>query len=72
MKVKYTLEKDESQKIRQMLDDIPIDLCGYVHCPDELDGNCDACPLLAISDNWSRGLAQLCQQVGDELKKIEG
>lgn len=72
MKVKYTLEKIESQKIRQMLDDIPIDLCRYVACPDELDGNCDACPLLAISEHWSRGLEQLCQQTSDELKKIEG
>ena len=72
MKVKFTLEKDESQKIRQMLDDIPIDLCEYVNCPDELGGNCDACPLLAISNNWSRGLEQLCQQTSDALKKIEG
>lgn len=72
MKVKYTLEKDESQKIRQMLDDIPIDLCGFVNCPEELDGNCDNCPLLAISDKWSMGLELLCQQVSDELKKIEG
>lgn len=72
MKAKYTLEKTESQSIRQMLDDVPIDLCRYVTCPDELDGNCDACPLLAISDNWSRGLEQLCQQTSDALKKIEG
>jgi hypothetical protein len=72
MKAKFMLEKDESQKIRQMLDDIPIDLCRYVNCPDELDGNCDACPLLDISDNWSRGLEQLCQQTSDALKKIEG
>ena len=34
MKVKYTLEKTESQGIRQMLEDIPTDLCGYVHCPE--------------------------------------
>ena len=72
MKVKFTLEKDESQKIRQMLEDVPIDLCAYVTCPEELNGDCDACPLLAISENWSKGLAQLCQQTGDALKKIEG
>ena len=72
MKTKFTLEKDESQKIRQMLDDVPIDLCRYVTCPEALDGNCDACPLLAISENWSRGLEQLCQQTSDALKKIEG
>ena len=72
MKTKFLLEKDESQKIRQMLDDIPIDLCNFVQCPEELDGNCDKCPLLAISENWSRGLELLCQQTSDELKKIEG
>ena len=72
MKVKYTLEKTESQSIRQMIDDIPTDLCDYVDCPEELDGNCDTCPLLAISNNWSRGLEQLCQQTSDALKKIEG
>lgn len=72
MKVKFTLEKTESQSIRQMLDDIPIDLCRYVDCPDKLDGNCDVCPLLAISIKWSQGLEQLCQQISDELKKIEG
>ena len=72
MKAKFLLEKDESQRIRQMLDDIPIDLCGYVHCPEELDGDCDACPLLAISNNWCQGLEQLCQQTSDALKKIEG
>lgn len=72
MKVKFILEKDESQKIRQVLDTVPIDLCEYVDCPKELDGNCDACPLLAISENWNRGLEQLCQQTSDALKKIEG
>ena len=72
MKAKFILEKDESQKIKQMIDNIPNDLCRYVTCPDELDGNCDACPLLAISDNWSRGLEQLYQQTSDALKKIEG
>jgi len=72
MKAKFILEKDESHKIRQMLDDIPIDLCRYVTCPDELDGNCDACPLLAISDSWSRGLELLCDQTSEALKKIEG
>jgi hypothetical protein len=72
MKAKFTLEKTESQSIRQMLEDIPIDLCGYVNCPKEIEGNCDACPLLAISNSWSKGLEQLCQQTSDALKKIEG
>lgn len=71
MKVKFTLEKEESQKIRQMLEDIPIDICQYITCPNELGGNCDACPFLAISENWSRGVEQLCQQTSDALKKIE-
>ena len=72
MKVKFTLDKTESQGIRQMLEDIPLDLCAYVACPKELEGNCDSCPLLAISDNWSKGLELLCQQTSDALKKIEG
>ena len=76
MKVKYTLEKTESQGIRQMLEDIPIDLCGYVRCPDgngNSDGDaCECCPMKSIQENWSRGLEQLCQQTIDALKKIEG
>ena len=72
MKVKFTLEKTESQSIRQMLENIPIDLCEYVTCPKELDGKCDTCPLLAISNAWSKGLELLCQQTNDLLKKIEG
>ena len=72
MKVNFTLEKTESQSIRQMLEDIPVDLCSYVACPDELEGNCENCPLLSISENWSRGLQQLCQQTCDALKKIGG
>ena len=76
MKVKYTLEKTESQGIRQMLEDIPTDLCGYVNCP-EGNGNdngdtCECCPMRLIQDTWCRGLEQLCQQTSDALKKIEG
>ena len=72
MKTKITLEKTESQSIRQILEDIPLDLCAYVDCPNELEGNCDACPLLPISNNWSKGVELLCQQTCDALKKIEG
>lgn len=76
MKVKYTLEKTESQSIHQMLDNIPFDLCRYVCCPkgngnDDGD-SCECCPMNPIQDNWSRGLEQLCQQTIDALKKIEG
>lgn len=76
MKVKYTLEKTESQGIRQMLEDIPIDLCGYVCCPDgncNEDGDpCECCPMRPIQEKWGRGLELLCQQTCDALKKIEG
>lgn len=76
MKVKYTLEKTESQGIRQMLEDIPIDLCAYVCCPEGNGNNdgdtCECCPLKPIQDNWYRGLEQLRQQTSDALKNIEG
>lgn len=76
MKVKYTLEKTESQGIRQMLEDIPINLCGYVCCPDGNGNNdgdaCECCPMRPIQDNWGRGLELLCQQTSDALQKIEG
>ena len=76
MKVKYTLEKIESQSIRQMLEDIPIDLCDYVCCPEGNGNNdgdsCECCPMKLIQDNWHRGLEQLCQQTCDALKQIEG
>lgn len=76
MKVKYTLEKTESKDIRQMLDDIPIDLCDYVSCPDGNGNNdgdpCECCPMNLIQDNWYRGLQRLCQQTSEALKEIEG
>ena len=75
MKVKYTLEKTESQGIRQLLEDIPIDLCGYVSCPDGNGNNdgdtCECCPMKIIQENWSRGLTLLCKQTSEALKKIE-
>ena len=76
MKVKYTLEKAESQSIREELDRIPLRLCDYVDCPEGNGNNdgdaCECCPMRLIQDNWSRGLEQLCQQTSDALKKIEG
>lgn len=72
MKVKYTLEKTESQGIRQMLEDIPVDLCGYVCCPDVNGDACEICPMKPIQDNWYRGLECLCEQTCEALKKIEG
>lgn len=71
MKVNFTLEEKERAAIGQMLEDIPIDICEYVDCPDCIDGQCDFCPLLPISENWSRGLEQLCQQTCEALKKLE-
>lgn len=76
MKVKYTLEKTESQDIRQMFENIPDDLCKYVCCP-EGNGNdngdtCECCPMRVIQENWSRGLERLCEQTSEALKKIEG
>ena len=76
MKVKYTLEKTESQGIRQMFEDIPINLCDYVCCPDGNGNNegdtCECCPMRPIKDNWCRGLELLCEQTNEALKKIEG
>lgn len=72
MKVKFTLEEKESQGIRQMLEDIPIDLCAYVNCPDMEGDCCENCPLRSIQEHWHRGLEQLCQQTCDALEKIEG
>ena len=75
MKVKYTLEKTESQSIHQILEDIPTDLCCYVDCPEGNGNNdgdlCECCPINPIRDNWIRGLEQLCQQTSEALKKIE-
>ena len=76
MKVKYTLEKTESQGIRQMLEGIPTNLCGYVDCPDGNGNNdgdlCECCPMSLINEKWNRGLEQLCKQTSDALKNIEG
>lgn len=72
MKVNFTLEAEESHKIRQMLEDIPIDLCDYVKCPEALNGNCDVCPLLNIANNWSKGVELLCLQTSEALKKLGG
>lgn len=75
MKVKYTLEKTESQGIRQMIDDIPTDLCDYVCCPNGNGNNdgdlCECCPMNPIQYKWGKGLEQLCQQISEALKKIE-
>ena len=76
MRVKYTLEKAESQSIHQMLKDIPTDLCCYVDCPEgngnDVGDTCECCPMRIIKDNWNKGLELLCKQTIEALKKIEG
>lgn len=76
MKVKYTLEEKESKSLREILENIPTDLCHYVECPKGNGNNdgdlCECCPMNPIQNNWIRGLEQLCEQTSEALKKIEG
>lgn len=71
MKVKYTLEKTESQSIHQMFEDIPTDLCRYVDCPD-VDGDaCENCPIKAINHKWENIHDRIQHEIIPMLKKIE-
>lgn len=68
MKAEYSLTKDEYNNIQQMLENIPIDLCGYVECPI---CSCDNCPLRTISEQWYMGLTALCTTVNERLATIK-
>ena len=52
MKVKFTIDKDESKALRQVLEDMPTDLCDNIDCPEgclEECIGCDACPILRLN-----------------------
>lgn len=72
MKVKFTLEKKEGESLRQVLDNIPIDLCGFVDCPD-MDGNaCENCPMTAINQKWHDIYCRIPAELLPMIKEIEG
>lgn len=71
MKVKFTLEERESKNLREVLDDIPIDLCIFVDCPD-VDGNaCENCPMATINDRWRDMHERIQEEILPLIKKIE-
>ena len=71
MKVKYTLEKTESQGIHQMLEDIPVDLCTFVHCPEVEGDACENCPMTTINHKWNNIHDRILHEIIPMLKKIE-
>lgn len=71
MKVQYTLTKEENDNIQQMFEDIPIDLCGYVKCPECEGDACETCPLHSISAEWYNGLTELVGSINERLKAIK-
>ena len=58
MKVKFTLEKEESKALRQILEDMPVDVCSCInHCPEDNAGNdmgCEGCPIQKINDIFEK------------------
>lgn len=71
MKVKFTLEEKESKAIRQALEDIPIDLCGFVDCPDMEGDTCENCPMAAIQQKWQNMHKRILEEILPMLKQIE-
>jgi hypothetical protein len=71
MKVEYTLTKTEYDSIEQMFEDIPINLCDYVKCPECEGDACVNCPLNSISEQWYNGLTDLVGSVNERLKAIK-
>lgn len=71
MKVKFTLEEKESKAIRQTLEDIPIDLCGFVDCPDMEGDACENCPMAAIQHKWQTMHKRILEEILPMLKQIE-
>lgn len=71
MKVKFTLDERESINLRQALEDIPVDLCSFVYCPD-MDGNaCENCPMATINDRWQDMHERIQEEILPLIKKIE-
>ena len=72
MKVKFTLEEEESKSLRQALEDIPTDLCGFVNCPDMEGDACENCPMMAIQHKWEEFHDHIYKEILPMIKKIEG
>ena len=72
MKVKFTLEEKESKALRQVLEDIPTDLCSFVVCPT-MDGNaCENCPMATINFKWQNMHERIQEEILSMIKGIEG
>lgn len=71
MKVEYSLTKEEYNNIEQMFEDIPINLCDYVECPNGVENACERCPLRSISEQWENGLENLCDSINERLATIK-
>jgi hypothetical protein len=71
MQVKYTLTPTESKSLRQVFEDIPTDLCGFVECPD-CDGDaCENCPMALINAKWNDMLNSIHNNILPMIKAIE-
>lgn len=69
MKLKYALEAEESVKLRQMLEDMPVDLCDNITCPDfNGECHCDSCPITQITNI----LEESKNKIFKIIKQIEG
>lgn len=71
MKVKFTLEEKESKSLRQALEDIPTDLCGFVDCPDMEGNTCENCPMAAINQKWQNMHERIQEEILPMIKEIE-
>lgn len=72
MKVKFILEEKESKSLRQALEDISVDLCDFVDCPN-IDGDaCKNCPMAAINQKWQNMRNRIQEEILPMIKEIEG
>ena len=72
MKVKFTLEEKESQSLRQALEDIPVDLCRFVNCPNMSGNACENCPMAAVDEKWQRMHENIREEILPMIKALEG
>lgn len=72
MKVKFILEEKESKSLREVLNNIPTDLCSFIVCP-AMDGNaCENCPMTAIQQKWDKMHERILEEILPMINKIEG
>lgn len=71
MKVKFTLEETESKALFQALEDISIDLCSYVDCPDMEGDACENCPMATINQKWQNMCERIQEEIVPMIKEIE-